>query len=113
MFDSGFILGDGVWEGLRLVDGGVPFLHAHVERLYEGAKAIFMDIGLSPEELVEAALRLHRRQQDERRRPHPPDGDARRQGDALSGSARDDLAGDHRHHPRIQEAEARKNSNAA
>jgi branched-chain amino acid aminotransferase len=52
VFDSGFILGDGVWEGLRLVDGGVPFLREHIERLYEGAKAIFMDIGLTPEELV-------------------------------------------------------------
>ena len=52
VFDSGFVLGDGVWEGLRLVDGGVPFLHAHVERLYEGAKAIFMDVGISPQELV-------------------------------------------------------------
>ena len=52
VFDSGFILGDGVWEGLRLVNGGVPFLREHVERLYEGAKAIFMDIGLTPAELV-------------------------------------------------------------
>ena len=52
VFDSGFILGDGVWEGLRLVAGGVPFLHAHIERLYEGAKAIFMDVGLAPEDLV-------------------------------------------------------------
>ncbi len=52
VFDSGFILGDGVWEGLRLVNGGVPFLYQHIERLYEGAKAIFMDIGLTPNELV-------------------------------------------------------------
>ena len=52
VFDSGFILGDGVWEGLRLVNGGVPFLREHIERLYEGAKAIFMDIGLAPDELV-------------------------------------------------------------
>jgi branched-chain amino acid aminotransferase len=52
VFDSGFILGDGVWEGLRLVKGGIPFLHAHIERLYEGAKAIFMDIGLAPRDLV-------------------------------------------------------------
>jgi branched-chain amino acid aminotransferase len=44
VFDSGFILGDGVWEGLRVVEGGVPFLRAHIERLYEGAKAIFMDV---------------------------------------------------------------------
>lgn len=52
VFDSGFILGDGVWEGLRLVKGGVPFLHEHIERLFEGAKAIFMEIGISPAELV-------------------------------------------------------------
>ena len=52
VFDSGFILGDGVWEGLRLVNGGVPFLYAHIERLYEGAKAIFMDVGLRPDDLV-------------------------------------------------------------
>jgi branched-chain amino acid aminotransferase len=53
VFDSGFILGDGIWEGLRLHDGGIPFLHAHLRRLYEGARAIDMDIGLSPEELTE------------------------------------------------------------
>jgi branched-chain amino acid aminotransferase len=53
VFDSGFILGDGVWEGLRLVGGGVPFLRAHIERLYEGAKAIFMEVGMRPEALVD------------------------------------------------------------
>ena len=52
VFDSGFILGDGVWEGLRLINGGVPFLREHIERLYEGAKSIFMDIGPTPNELV-------------------------------------------------------------
>jgi branched-chain amino acid aminotransferase len=52
VFDSGFILGDGVWEGLRLHGGGIPFLREHIERLYEGAKAIFMDVGLAPEALV-------------------------------------------------------------
>jgi branched-chain amino acid aminotransferase len=52
VFDSGFILGDGVWEGLRLVQGGVPFLREHIERLYEGAKAIFMDVGVTPDDLV-------------------------------------------------------------
>ncbi len=53
VFDSGFLLGDGVWEGLRLVNGGIPFLRAHIERLYEGAKAIFMDVGMAPETLVQ------------------------------------------------------------
>ena len=52
VFDSGFILGDGVWEGLRLVNGGIPFLREHIERLYEGAKAIFMEVGVAPDELV-------------------------------------------------------------
>ena len=52
VFDSGFILGDGVWEGLRLHDGGIAFLSEHIERLYEGAKAIFMDIGVTPAQLV-------------------------------------------------------------
>ncbi|CAN5135883.1 D-amino acid aminotransferase [soil metagenome] len=52
VFDSGFILGDGVWEGLRVHKGGIPFLREHIERLYEGAKAIFMDIGIAPGDLV-------------------------------------------------------------
>jgi branched-chain amino acid aminotransferase len=49
VFDSGFILGDGVWEGLRLVEGGIPFFAQHMVRLYEGARAIYMDIGLAPD----------------------------------------------------------------
>jgi branched-chain amino acid aminotransferase len=53
VFDSGFILGDGVWEGLRLINGGVPFLRDHIERLYEGAKAIFMEVGVTPQEMVQ------------------------------------------------------------
>jgi branched-chain amino acid aminotransferase len=52
VFDSGYILGDGVWEGLRLVNNGIPFLRAHIERVFEGAKAIFMNIGITPQELV-------------------------------------------------------------
>jgi branched-chain amino acid aminotransferase len=51
VFDSGYILGDGVWEGLRVHDGGVAFLDAHLDRLYEGARAIYMDIGLTPAEM--------------------------------------------------------------
>ena len=52
VFDSGFMLGDGVWEGLRLHRGKIAFLDAHLDRLYEGAKAIAMDVGLSREELT-------------------------------------------------------------
>ena len=52
VFDSGFILGDGVWEGLRMHQGGIAFLDRHLERLYEGARAIYMDIGLTPAEMT-------------------------------------------------------------
>jgi branched-chain amino acid aminotransferase len=52
VFDSGFVLGDGVWEGLRVHKGRIAFLEAHLDRLYEGAKAIAMDIGLSRTDLV-------------------------------------------------------------
>ncbi|MCB1714481.1 MAG: aminotransferase class IV, partial [Candidatus Competibacteraceae bacterium] len=54
VFDSGYILGDGVWEGLRVHHGRIAFLPQHLKRLYEGAKAIDMDIGLSKDELTEA-----------------------------------------------------------
>ncbi len=52
VFDSGFMLGDGVWEGLRVHKGRLAFLDRHLDRLFEGAKAIAMDIGLSREELT-------------------------------------------------------------
>lgn len=52
VFDSGFILGDGVWEGLRLHKGKIAFIGKHMERLYEGAQALDMDIGLTPEEMT-------------------------------------------------------------
>ncbi|MEL7518601.1 MAG: aminotransferase class IV, partial [Pseudomonadota bacterium] len=53
VFDSGFMLGDGVWEGLRQHRGRIAFLEAHLDRLYEGAKAIAMDVGLTREELTQ------------------------------------------------------------
>tara|TARA_B100000676_G_C18054353_1_gene833400 strand:- start:1100 stop:2017 length:918 start_codon:yes stop_codon:yes gene_type:complete len=52
VFDSGFILGDGVWEGLRVHHGQYAFLDLHLDRLYEGAKAIDLDLGMSREELT-------------------------------------------------------------
>jgi branched-chain amino acid aminotransferase len=52
VFDAGFVLGDGVWEGLRLHHGRLLFLHAHLDRLYAGLAAIELDIGLSREALT-------------------------------------------------------------
>lgn len=53
VFDSGFILGDGVWEGIRLHQGRLAFIDQHMRRLFDGAKALDMDIGITPEQLVE------------------------------------------------------------
>ena len=46
LFDAGFVLGDGIWEGLRLANGRLISLEAHLDRLFEGARAIDLDIGL-------------------------------------------------------------------
>jgi branched-chain amino acid aminotransferase len=51
VFDSGFVLGDGVWEGLRLHDGRIAFLDQHFDRLWDGAKMLRIDIGLTREAL--------------------------------------------------------------
>ena len=54
VFDAGFVLGDGVWEGLRLVKGKLISLDAHLDRLFEGACAIQLDIGLTRAGVVKA-----------------------------------------------------------
>lgn len=54
VYDSGFMLGDGVWEGLRLYDGHLAFLDLHLNRLYEAALYIDLDIGLSQQEMKDA-----------------------------------------------------------
>lgn len=56
VFDSAFLVGDGVWEGLRLVNGRFAHLHRHLDRLFQGAAAIGLDIGRSRDDL-HAALR--------------------------------------------------------
>jgi len=53
VFDSGFMLGDGVWEGLRVHNGKVAFLQDHLDRLWEGAKALDFDIGLTQKALTD------------------------------------------------------------
>lgn len=56
VFDSGFLLGDGVWEGIRLHNNRLAFIDRHLDRLYEGAKAIDLDIGIPPKELEKRIL---------------------------------------------------------
>jgi branched-chain amino acid aminotransferase len=60
VFDSGFVLGDGVWEGLRLHNGKYAFLDKHLDRLFEGAATMQIDIGMSRAALVEALYRTVR-----------------------------------------------------
>jgi branched-chain amino acid aminotransferase len=60
VYDSGFMLGDGVWEGLRLYNGKWAFLDDHMDRLFEAAKAIDLDIGMTRAAVI-AALEDTRR----------------------------------------------------
>ena len=57
VFDSGFLIGDGVWEGLRLHHDVLVFLDEHLDRLFQGARAISLDIGLTRAELAAALYR--------------------------------------------------------
>ena len=101
VFDSGFMLGDGVWEGLRVHGGKLSFLDRHLDRLFEGAKALAMDIGLSREALTRRLYETLDANGMERRRPRPADGDARGPLDALPGPARCGHAGHDRDHPGV------------
>ena len=56
IFDSGFVLGDGIWEGLRLMQGRLISLDAHLDRLFEGATSIALDIGMSRAEIAQAVF---------------------------------------------------------
>ncbi len=58
VFDSGFVLGDGVWEGLRVHRGKIAFLEQHLERLYEGTKALDMEMEVPAAELRTRLYRL-------------------------------------------------------
>ena len=54
VMDSGYLLGDGVWEGIRFHNGHLVHLDRHLGRLYEGANAIEMNIGISKDEMITA-----------------------------------------------------------
>ena len=54
VFDSGFLLGDGIWESFRLNNGKLAFVGHHMYRLRESAKALDMDLGMTDEEILNA-----------------------------------------------------------
>jgi branched-chain amino acid aminotransferase len=57
VFDAGYVCGDGVWEGVRLVNGRVISFDAHIDRLFEGAGSIAMDIGLTKQQAKDVILK--------------------------------------------------------
>ncbi|HKH10075.1 MAG TPA: aminotransferase class IV [Rubrobacter sp.] len=61
VFDSGFLVGDGVWEGIRLHDGSFAFLGRHLDRLFQGARAIGLEIGMTRQEITAALHETVRR----------------------------------------------------
>ena len=54
VYDAGFMLGDGIWEGIRLYNGKWAFVQDHMDRLYESARVVDMDIPLTREQMIEA-----------------------------------------------------------
>ncbi len=54
VYDSGFMLGDGMWEGMRLYDGKWAFFDEHMDRLFDSCKAVSLDIGLTREGIAQA-----------------------------------------------------------
>lgn len=65
VFDAGFVLGDGVWEGMRLIKGNLLAVDEHLARLYEGANAIQLDIGMDRSALEEEIWKTLRHNQME------------------------------------------------
>ena len=60
VFDSGFLLGDGIWEGIRLVKKEWMFLDEHLERLFEGCKAIDIELDLSCDQIKDAIFKTQK-----------------------------------------------------
>jgi branched-chain amino acid aminotransferase len=56
VFDHGLLYGDGIFEGTRIYDGNIAFLSEHIDRLFESAKVLMLDIGMTKEELVQATV---------------------------------------------------------
>ncbi|MEC8039129.1 MAG: D-amino acid aminotransferase [Pseudomonadota bacterium] len=56
VYDSGFMLGDGIWEGLRLYNNTWAFLDDHMDRLFEASLAVDLDIGMTREQVISALL---------------------------------------------------------
>ncbi|MHA7885990.1 aminotransferase class IV [Roseicyclus sp.] len=60
VYDSGFLLGDGMWEGMRLYDGVWAFFDAHMDRFFDSCHAVSLDVGMDRAGIAEA-LEMTRR----------------------------------------------------
>ena len=60
VFDSGYLLGDGIWEGIRLVKNEWMFLDEHLERLFEGCKALDIELDLSCDQIKDAIFKTQK-----------------------------------------------------
>ncbi len=58
VYDSGFMLGDGMWEGMRLYDGVWAYFDEHMDRLFESCKAVSLDIGMDRAGVADALARV-------------------------------------------------------
>jgi branched-chain amino acid aminotransferase len=105
VFDSGFVLGDGIWEGLRLVQGRLISLDAHLDR--SGRRDLDRARHRHDARRAHAGGARHAcEERHDRRRAHPPDGDARPEAHAEPGPALRGRQGDRRDRRRVQDAEA-------
>ena len=52
VYDSGFLIGDGIWEGLRLVNGSWIFLDEHFDRLFDGLMALVIHLPISMNDVL-------------------------------------------------------------
>ncbi len=57
VYDSGFMLGDGMWEGMRLYNGKWAFFEEHMDRLFDSCKAVSLDIGMDRQQIADALAR--------------------------------------------------------
>ncbi len=57
VYDSGFMLGDGMWEGMRLYNGKWAFFNDHMDRLFDSCKAVSLDIGMSRQDIADALVK--------------------------------------------------------
>ena len=56
VFDSGFLLGDGVWEGIRLYQSKLMFINEHIDRLFQSAAGISLNIPLTKRKIIKTNL---------------------------------------------------------